>query len=228
MTDPIFWSTAPAALGLLGLFFILVGVRQMRRRRPVASAAAVAGGVAFTALGLALGAVGATFLTYARLTYERPVAEVAVLSLNATDKRYAVTVYPADIRTPPTTCTLQGDEWLLSARVQTWKPWANLLGFDATYSLDQLANKYTDAAEANGKPITACALAPADPALARYIPSRLAALALSLLLAENRRFGSASYMPLADGATYRVVMTQQGLAAEPANAAARAAVNAAP
>jgi hypothetical protein len=48
----------------------------------------------------------------------------------------------------------------------------------------------------------------------------------SISLAEDRRFGSANYMPLADGAAYRVVITQAGFNAEPANAAARDALNA--
>ena len=29
-----------------------------------------------------------------------------------------------------------GDEWLIGGRVQKWKPWANVLGLDATYTLD--------------------------------------------------------------------------------------------
>ena len=37
---------------------------------------------------------------------------------------------------------------------------------------------------------------------------------------EERRFGSAAYMPLADGAVYKVVMTQSGLNTEPVNSAA--------
>jgi hypothetical protein len=40
---------------------------------------------------------------------------------------------------------------------------------------------------------------------------------------EDRRFGSANYMPLADGAQYRIVITQYGFNAEPANAVAKAA-----
>lgn len=222
MTDPTVWTAGPIVLLLLGLFFVLAGARQMKRARPVVGTVAFLGGLALAAIGVALGSIGANLLSYARLTYERPVAEVRVLSLNAVDKRYSVIVIPVDA--PPTTCVLQGDEWLLSAKVQTWKPWANVLGFDATYALDQLANKYADATEANGKPITACDLAGADPALKRYLPPRFTALALSWLQVDNRRFGAASYMPLADGAVYSVLMTQQGLAAEPANDVARLAV----
>lgn len=227
MTDPAVWTAAPVILGLLALFFILAGLRQMMRARPFTGSVTFLGGVALGCLGLAIGAVGANLLTYARLTYERPVATVEVRSLNVPEKRYSVTVRPTTVGlggAPATTCVLQGDEWLVSAHVQTWKPWANALGFDATYALDQLANKYADATEANGKPITACDLAGPDPSLKRYLPPRFTALALSLLQVDNRRFGAASYMPLADGATYTVILTQQGLAAEPSNDTARTAV----
>ena len=220
--NPTLWTTAPVLLGVLAAFFILAGVRQMRRARPVMGAVTLLGGAALGCLGLALAAIAVNLLSFARLTYERPVAEVRVLSLNVPEKRYTVTVTPT--HAPATACVLQGDEWLLGARVQTWQRWANVLGFDATYTLDQLANKYTDAMEANGKPITACDLAGPDPALKRYVPARVTALAQRYLQLEDRRFGSAVFMPLADGAAYRIQMTQTGLAAEPANDIARAAL----
>lgn len=226
MTDPIlwtptFWTVAPAILVLLGMFFVLAGLRQVIRARPFAGTMTLLGGAALGASGLALAAIGATLLSYTRLTAERPVAEVEVRSLNAIEKRYTVTVRPPGGGS--TTCVLQGDEWILGAKVQTWKPWATVLGFDATYALDQLANKYADTGEANGKPITACAIGGPRPALGRYVPGRFTALATALLQIENRRFGSASYMPLADGALYPVIITQNGLAVEPVNDAARAA-----
>ena len=44
---------------------------------------------------------------------------------------------------------------------------------------------------------------------------------------QDRRFGSANYMPLADGAVYRILITQSGFNAEPKNDIAKA-VNSAP
>ncbi len=46
--------------------------------------------------------------------------------------------------------------------------------------------------------------------------------------AEDRKFGSANYMPLADGADYRVVITQSGFNAEAVNEIARKANEARP
>ncbi len=42
--------------------------------------------------------------------------------------------------------------------------------------------------------------------------------------ASQRHFGSAVYMPLTDGAIYRVIMTQSGLNAAAVNPIARSAV----
>jgi len=49
---------------------------------------------------------------------------------------------------------------------------------------------------------------------------------MSHMLVEDRFFGSASFMPQADGAKYKVIATQFGFNAEPANDAATKANNA--
>ncbi len=90
-------------------------------------------------------------------------------------------------------------------------------GLDSTYALDQLANKYSTAARGNGRPITACDLSGSTP---RLLPA-LSVWLLQGARASQRHFGSAVYMPLMDGAIYRVVMTQNGLNAEAVNPVAR-------
>jgi hypothetical protein len=223
MTIPAIWYVAPAVLVVLGLLMLLAGLAHVMRGHPGRGLYGILSGAVLALIGLVIGVGGANLLTYARLTYERPVAEVSVQAIDAGDKRYAVTIRPLDGGIRTTTCTLQGDEWILGARVQKWKPWVSLLGFDATYTLDQVANKYVDAAEANGKPITACDIPTPTPDINRYMPDPWLAKLTSYLQVEDRRFGSANYMPLADGAVYLVVMTQTGLNAEPVNDAARGA-----
>ena len=112
-------------------------------------------------LGLAALCFGLIVLntqSYARLTAERPVAEVTVAALHPALQLYRVTVRRLDGTTLVTSCNIQGDEWLMSAAVQKWQPWVNILGLDSTYTLDQIANKYFSAARGNGRDITACDL----------------------------------------------------------------------
>ena len=67
---------------------------------------------------------------------------------------------------------MKGDEWMMSARLQKWKPWANIIGLDVTYTLDQIANKYSNAARGNGQTIAACdLLGPAPDVEPKWCPT---------------------------------------------------------
>jgi hypothetical protein len=213
-------------VAVLGALLFISGLGKLFDGRPFSGSQGVFGGLAFLGLGLAGALLGLNIQTYSRLAYERPVATVAVKTADPTQKLYDVTVTRLDGTDRQQSCKVQGDEWIMGARVQKWQPWANVLGLDATYDLDQMANKYYDAAEANGKPITACDLAVGKPEVNQYVPPGITSWLLQLVQVEDRRFGSANYMPLADGASYNVVMTQSGLNSEPANETARKAYDA--
>jgi hypothetical protein len=222
------WWIAPLVVAGFGVLLFASGVANLFTGLPMKGSRGLAGGALFTAIGLAGSLLGLNLQTYSRLTYERPVAEVTVAAVDPEHKIYNVMIHRLDTSDRSVTCQLQGDEWLLGARVQKWKPWANVLGLDATYELDQVANKYYAATEASGKPITACDIETPEPVVNQYVPDEATRFLVSLLQAEDRRFGSANYMPLADGARYTVVMTQSGLNSEAANEAARAAYAAHP
>jgi hypothetical protein len=218
------WLIAPLAALLSGIALMVRGFRSMGRGRIVGGGRGVASGLLAIGAACLAALVALNMQSYSRLTWEEPVAEVRVTQTNAAQKLYDVTVARLDGSNIETHCTLQGDEWILGGRVQKWKPWANTLGLNATYELDQLANKYVDALEANGKPITACDVSRPENAILAKTPAGFRDWLSSISLVEDRRFGSANYMPMADGAVYRVVITQSGFNAEAANAAAKAAV----
>lgn len=210
-------------LGLIGLSLIVGGFGGGLRGQPGRRARRLVSGAVLGAAGLLVAVVGAGLHTYARLSYEWPVAQVKIAAVDPGARQFRVSIQSLDGSYRETACDLQGDEWLLSARVQTWKPWTNLIGMNATYRLEQVANKYTSAADANAHLITACDIEAPHSLLGGFVPASWQAGLLSFMQAQERRFGSANFMPLADGAIYIVFMTQNGLNAEPANAAARAA-----
>jgi hypothetical protein len=76
--------------------------------------------------------------------------------------------------------------------------------------------------------ITACDIADVALRIDQYVPHAWLAWLAARAFAVDRRFGSANYMPLADAAVYRVVITQSGFNAEPVNQPARAANGARP
>jgi hypothetical protein len=222
-TSPLqwYWVVAPLIVAVLALVLLLRAVVHVARGRFAHGGLHATSGVMLALAALCAGLLVLNTQVYARLTTERPVAEVTVASLHPALQTWRVTVRRLDGTGLTRACDIQGDEWEMSAAVQKWKPWVNLLGLDSTYTLDQLANKYFSAARGNGRLITACDLTGSS---VRLLPG-LSDWLLAHAQAEQRRFGSAVYMPLMDGALYRVVMTQAGLNAEAVNPAARRAVD---
>lgn len=208
---------APLVVAAVGFLVFLGGASHLFKANFARGAFGLGGGGAVAIAGLAAGLIGLNIQAYSRLTYEVPLAEVSVHAVNPSQKIYSIAVKRLDGSGRVQNCTLQGDAWELGGRFQRWKPWANELGLNATYTLDQLSNRYYSATEANGRPITACDINGPAPKVNQYLPDSWVRWLMGHMLVEERMFGSASYMPMVDGAVYRVIATQFGFNAEPAN-----------
>ena len=202
-------------LALAGLLALFVTLRRLRARRILA--AGTAGLSALLLLGLA-GLAAALLLnlqTYRRFTHETPVADLRVMALGP--HQFRVTLFePEGLRH----FDLRGDDWQLDARVIKWRGFATWLGLDPLYRLDRLSGRYRDIEAEQRAPRTAHALAD-EPGLNVWRLSERLAPYLPWL---DAYYGSATYLPLADGAHYRVTLSATGLLARPANAIAEEAV----
>lgn len=117
--------------------------------------------------------------------------------------------------------TLEGDLWQLDARVLRWKGVATLIGLEPGYRLHQLTGRYV-AVEQQDQARYAQASLTESPFRADFWSGVQACDCTSLFLeAQPQRV---TYMPIADGAAYRIEMTPTGLLASPANAAAEEAL----
>jgi hypothetical protein len=226
-TSPLhwYWVVAPLVAAVLAVLLLLRAIFHVARGRFSHGGLHAVSGTVLALAALCAGLLVLNTQSYARLTSERSVAEVTVAAVHPALQLYRVTVRRLDGTAIVTTCTLQGDEWEMSAAVQKWRPWVNILGLDSTYALDQISNKYFSAPRGNGHSITACDLAAPEPAANRLMPHGMVDWLMSRATAEQRRFGSAVYMPLTDGAIYRVIMTQGGLNAQGDNPIAENAVH---
>ena len=218
-----YWIAAPVAVAVIGVLILLRGLGHVARGSGGKGTAHVAVGASLSALGFAIAVLALNTQTFARLSHENDVANVVVKSLDPAQNTWRVTIQRLDVPEHIQACDIQGNSWEMSARVQKWKPWANVLGLDTTYALDQMTNRYFNAGRANGKPITACDLKGPPPAVDQYVPQSWLMWLVGQSYTEQRHFGSAAYMPNADGAVYKVVMTQSGLNAEPVNSVAAGA-----
>ena len=190
----------------------------------------VSGGLLLAAaLGAAL--LGQNVQTYERLTYERPVATLSIRQL-APQYFEATVTQPASGDLPARTAVypVNGDEWRMEAQVLKWKPWANVVGLDSQYRLDRLSGRYQTIEQERTGARSVHALSGGDVKTGplAYVPWTLSVWDVArkyrrYVDAVDTLYGSAAYMPMANGATYEVWITQSGLIARPTNDAAREA-----
>ena len=115
---------------------------------------------------------------------------------------------------------LRGDEWQVDARVLKWRPLASMLGFDTLYRLERVSGRYTDIDAERTSTHTVQSLHGPD----QFDVWTLVRAAHPHLPWVDALYGSAVYLPMADGASFAVSVGPGGLVARPRNAAAENAV----
>lgn len=151
------------------------------------------------------------------LNAETPVATVSFRSIGP--QSYVATVTRADGEARD--YRLQGDLWQIDARVVKWKMPFALLGLKPGYQLDRLSGRYYTLEDERSRQRTVYSLH-ADSPLGIDIWQQ-ARQGWSFLV--DARYGSAAYLPMADGALFEVTVSPGGLIGRPLNERARQAVS---
>lgn len=203
-------------IAIFGLLLLILACQRLFRARFLAAGGSAMMGSLLLAVAALLFVVSLNMHTYARLTHERPVAEIVFEQRGEQTFNATLTQVPnGEIQM----FVLSGDEWQLDARVLKWKGWANLFGLDAQYRLERVSGRYRNIDQERTDERTVYALAE-NPGLDLWQmtldkPDRLPFV--------DAVYGNAAYMPMSDGARYEVSITQTGLIARPVNAAAQQA-----
>ena len=201
---------------LAGILFLFAAIRRLHRRRVLGGV--LHGATAFILILLSVSAalIAGNLRTYQRLSFEQAAGE---LQLTRTGERdfNAVLTYPGGERT---NFALSGDEWQVDARVLKWHAFANMIGFDSAYRLERISGRYARIEDERSQTRTVYSLNPAQ----RIDPWDLVHRYHSWIPWMDALYGSATFLPMADGALYEIKVTQSGLVARPLNQAARDAV----
>jgi hypothetical protein len=201
---------------LLGLLFFFAAVRRLRRRRLMGGMAHGAAALVLMLAAACAALVGANLRSYQRLSYEQPAGELQFARVG-TQEFNATLTYPNGERA---NFALHGDEWQVDARVLKWRAFANLVGFDAAYRLERISGRYTRVEEERTLSRTVYDLNTPG----RIDPWELVHRYRSWLPWMDALYGSATFLPMADGALYEIKVSQSGLIARPLNQAAREAI----
>jgi hypothetical protein len=203
-------------IAIFGLLLLILACQRLLRARFIAAGGSALVGTLLLSAAALLFLVSLNLHTYARLTHERPIAEIVFEQRGPQTFNATLSQVPSgEIQM----FVLQGDEWQLDARVLKWKGWANVLGLDAQYRLERVSGRYRNIEQERHGERTVYPLAE-NPGLDLWQmtldnPTRLPFV--------DAVYGNAAYMPMTDGARYEVSITQTGLIARPSNTAAQQA-----
>src|ERR1700722_4167052 len=201
---------------LVGILFLFAAVRRLHRRKVLGGILNGATALVLILLSVCAALIAANLHTYQRLSFEQAAGE---LQFARTGEREfnAVLTYPSG---ETASFALRGDEWQVDARVLKWRAFANLVGFDTAYRLERISGRYTRLEDERSLPRTVYDLH----APGRVDPWELVHRYRSWVPWLDALYGSATFLPMADGALYEIKVSQSGLVARPLNQAAREAV----
>jgi len=198
------WLFVAAALAGLPALLLLLSLRGRKRGNFLR----ICGALFFLAAAIPLAGLGLLLRNYAWLVDDRPVATIALEQL--APQRYRATLVPTG--KPAMVRELLGDEWQLDARIVRWQLPVVLAGVPPVYQLERLSGRYGDPKDELTRPRSVHDLRE-DWDFWQFQQR----WAMQMHLADAR-WGSAAYLPMLDGATYRVAINARGgLIAVPAD-----------
>lgn len=202
-------------LGLWGLTLFFGGFKRLFQGHFASGGSRMVFGLLFLFVFAFAAAVALDLRTYLRLTYEKPVATLSFSALGPQQFRATLTDSEGQVRT----VELRGDDWQLDARVLKWKGMATVLGLDPVYRLERLEGRYRNAGQESHDYHSVEELS-VDPGLDFWglVQSH------GWLPWADAAYGSATYLPMADGAQFQVSLSPTGLLARPTNKPAQDAM----
>ena len=224
----LIWWILPALAGVVGLMLSFAGLGRLLKLRLAAGGMRFIFGVGFLGLSGVITYAGLNLQTYKRLTYERVVATISFDKTPNMDDTYSITMILPEGEAQMINA-IKGDEFSLGAQVISFKPMAQMLGYDSVYRLEYIEGRY--ARRYNTDTVTSASSTglrlSENPGLDVFALAREQGDQFGVQTShQDSAFGSAVYAPMDDGLEYEISMTQTALVLRPANAAARARLQA--
>lgn len=176
-------------------------------------------GLLLLVVALALGLIAYDIFRYKQIMQEQIIATINFEKIE--DQHFDAVL--VDSKGNEYHYILRGDQWQLDARVIKWKGYLGTFGLRPAYRLDRISGRYYDLDQERTAPRTVYALNESLYSLdvwswinkyPEWVP------------VVDAIYGSATYLPMADGALYEVSLSNTGLLARPLNAPAEDAIGA--
>jgi hypothetical protein len=203
------------ALALVSLYF---GARFLANKSWIMGWIRGSIGLLFISVTVFLGLAVTDFFSYENILAEQTLATLSIEELE--EQRYKVTVeYILDSREE--SYELRGDLWQMDAKIIRWLGFFQAMGAKPGYRLDRISGRYYSLEDERRNDRTVYSLQ--EPKMGLDVWGWLQGGG-SFVPWVDAVYGSATYLPLVDGAIYQVKLSNSGLTALPVNSVAKDAV----
>lgn len=216
----MFYSAATILIAIFGGLLLLIALRTLLRGTWFWGWVRGMSGVALIALAILCGLVALDLRSYREVLIDKPVATISFVKVD--EQAFVATVALTDSGVA-TDYYLRGDQWQMDARIIRWKGILTQAGGKPGYKLERISGRYVSIDDERSRERTVHALRDEsefgiDLWAWAYKNQGSAPLIDAV-------YGSATFVPMADGALYEVALSHSGLVAKPLNNAAKRAVN---
>lgn len=211
------YSVAPVVLLLVSLLFILCGSWILLRQQWLLQWIKGTAGLLFVGIALYMSLFALNLYGYSEYAEEVSVATVSFRQVE--QQSYIATITRIDGSAEE--YRLKGDQWQLDARVIKWKFPFSAFGLKPGYQLDRISGRYFALEDERSRERTVFGLH-RDPV--GFDIWQTAKDRWSFIV--DAQYGSAAFLPMADGALYDVAVGPSGLIGRPMNGSAQQALNA--
>lgn len=175
-------------------------------------------GLCFLLVAVLVVVVNLDLLSYRHILQERPIVTLSFAELG--EQHFQVTIANLDSGKEQE-YELHGDQWQLDARIIRWEGFFESFGVKPGYRLERIGGRYFSLEDERLKPrsvhelekslyyVDAWAWFHENPSMFPWLEAV---------------YGSATFLPMSDGAIYQVSLSQSGLTANPINDIAEQAV----
>lgn len=175
-------------------------------------------GLILVALAAVIGMTAFDLYSYKQVLQEQPVATI---SFDKVEEQHYFAVL-SDKTGKEQRVELRGDQWQLDARIVKWKGYLAGFGLKPAYRLERLSGRYYDIEQETTAKRTAHSVHPAMYGIDVW---EIINTNPGWLPVVDAVYGSATYLPMKDGALFEITLSTTGLVARPVNQVARDAVS---
>lgn len=216
----MFYSVATTVSGILAVLLVLVALRTLLKGTWFWGWMRGMSGVVLIGLAAFCVLIALDLRSYRQVLIDKPVATVSFQKVD--EQAFVATVALTDSGVT-TDYYLRGDQWQMDARIIRWKGLVSQAGGKPGYRLERISGRYVSIEDERSRERTVHALRDDEEFGIDLWAWAYKNQANTPLI--DAIYGSATFVPMVDGALYEVALSHTGLLAKPLNDTAKRAVN---